>query len=111
MKDTIRVRIAVKVITKEKSFDYYYNNENTFLYSLCYIKQKKKIINPYDIDGFVDKGIYYLDFYFKMHPDAKPPKLSFGLYIFENGKDIEADVKRLSLKVFDKTGSVIFDSR
>lgn len=108
MKDIIRVRIAVKVTTKEKSFNYYYKSKNAFLYTVCFIKQKRKVIKPYDIDGFVENGVYYLDFYFKMHPDAKPPKLSFGLRIFYKSKEIKTEINILSISVFDKDDALIF---
>lgn len=111
MKDVIKIRITVKPQTKEKSFEFYYNSENSFLYSMCFITQNKKRINPYDTDARFENGIYYLDYYFKMHPASKPPKLSFGLRIFYENKEIESKINILKVEVFDQNGNTLFSQK
>ena len=108
MKDVLRIQIAVKVITKENDFNYYYEKEDTTFYSICYLKQSRNTIKPYDTDAFVKDDIYYLSFFFKLHLSSSPPKLSFGLHIFDGTKDIEPIIKIVDISAYTKDGRIDF---
>lgn len=97
MRKTIRVELVLKIQTAEKDFESYYNNDKSILYNICYIKEKGKLYRPFDMDSKISNGLYIADFYFKLDTIEKTPKISYGLHIFENDKQVKSEVKIVSI--------------
>lgn len=93
----IRVELVLQVKTTPKDFKSYYNDEKTFLYNICYIKERGKLYRPFDMDSRIKDGLYIAEFYFKLTNIEKTPKISYGLHIFENNKEVRSEIKIISV--------------
>ena len=104
MKKLVKISIFMQVIVQEKSFKYYYDNMDTVLYNICYIKEKEKLYKSIDMESQMEDSIYIAHFYFKLDTLKSAPKISYGLHIFENGKEIESKIKiiKISYEIIKK---------
>ena len=93
----IKVELVLSIKTEAKDFELYYNDEKTLLYNVCYIKEKNKLYRPFDMDSKIKDGLYIAEFYFKLTNIEKTPKISYGLHIFENNKEISSEIKIVSV--------------
>lgn len=88
----------MKVDVQNSNFEFYYNNDNTILYNICYINEKGKIYKPTDMESRLIDSLYITDFYFKIQTLEKEPKVSYGLHIFENNKEIDAKINIIKVE-------------
>ena len=104
MKKLVKVSIFMQVVVQEKTFKYYYDNKDTVLYNVCYIKEKGKLYRSIDMESKIEGSIYITHFYFKLDTSKNTPKISYGLHIFENGKEIESKIKiiKISYEIIKK---------
>lgn len=88
----------MQVEVQNNDFEFFYNNDNAILYNICYIKEKGEIYKPIDMESRFTNSLYITDFYFKIPTLEKEPKISYGLHIFENNKEIESKINIIKIE-------------